>query len=88
MNLNYVQKVISVDVPKDELMKACIESKLAASEEEYNRTLELTQEYLLSRDNLKVLKTIEREQKKEDKLNGKVSKWFRKINNNSWKILR
>ena len=74
MNLNYVQKVISVDIPKEELLQACIESKLAASEEEYTKTLELTQEYLLSRDNLKVLKTIEREQKKEDKANGKVNK--------------
>lgn len=49
---------------KETLVK-CIQDKLLHSEDMYNEQIQAAYKYLLSRDNLKVLKTIARENKKK-----------------------
>lgn len=49
---------------KETLVK-CIQDKLLHSEDMYNEQIQEAYKYLLSRDNLKVLKTIARENKKK-----------------------
>jgi hypothetical protein len=48
-------------------MKDCIKQTLVKSTITYNNTLQEAQDYLLTRNPMKVLKTITKEQKKEDK---------------------
>lgn len=72
MNLDYVIKVTTPSkLKRPTLFAKCVEEKLANSEAVYQRAVKAAADYILSRDNLKVLKTLEREQKKEDKLNAK-----------------
>ena len=50
---------------RQETLKKCIQEKLQYSEEMYLSQVEKARNYLLSRDNLKVIKTIVRENKKK-----------------------
>ena len=49
---------------KEQVLGKCIKGKLDNSYDNYAKNLEKTYKYLLKRSNLKVLKTIDREQKK------------------------
>lgn len=57
-------KIKSLPSRQETLVK-CIEEKLAHSEDMYNSQIQEAYNYLLSRDNLKVVKTIAREDKKK-----------------------
>jgi hypothetical protein len=61
------------DTPKA-VLKKCIKTTLVKSEIIYNDTLEKTQEYLLSRNPVQVLKTINREQKRDERKKYKLKK--------------
>ena len=68
---NFVNKVISMYVElkvipsRKETLEKCVQNRLANSEDIYNEQIRLAYSYLLSRDNLKVAKTIVRENKKK-----------------------
>jgi len=49
---------------RQETLTKCVEEKLVHSEDMYNSQVQEAYNYLLSRDNLKVVKTIARENKK------------------------
>lgn len=50
---------------RKETLRKCVEEKLLHSEEMYLKQINDARDYLLSRDNLKVVKTIARENKKK-----------------------
>ena len=50
---------------REETLERCIKGKLDNTDELYNKQIELAYNYLMSRDNLKVVKTIARESKKD-----------------------
>ena len=68
---SFASKVMSMHLdiklipPREETLKKCIQNRLLNSEDIYNEQIRLAYKYLLSRDNLKVAKTIVRENKKK-----------------------
>lgn len=50
---------------REETLERCIKERLDNTDELYNRQIELAYNYLMSRDNLKVVKTMARESKKD-----------------------
>lgn len=54
---------------RDDVFESFVKKTLQASYERYDNNLKINCEYLLMRDNLKVLKTIAREKKKNEKHN-------------------
>jgi len=50
---------------RKETLEKCVEEKLLFSDTMYKEQIEESKKYLLSRDNLKVVKTIARENKKK-----------------------
>jgi len=45
-------------VSRESVLKKCVEKKLTMSEENYNTQMAILSKYLLSRDNLKMLKAL------------------------------
>ena len=73
-NLVQIEKDISgFTNNKEQILKQFIKEKNDAALIAYKEFLTQTEEYLLSRDPIKVLKNIEREQEKEDKLDARLS---------------
>lgn len=54
--------------PRQDTLSCCIERKLLHSDDMYNSQVMEAYNYLLSRDNLKVIRTIARENKRKEKL--------------------
>lgn len=54
--------------PRQETLSHCIERKLLHSDDMYNSQVMEAYNYLLSRDNLKVIRTIAKENKRKEKL--------------------
>ena len=55
------------DKTKDELLSLCIDNKLQAALEKYNKEIELNSDYLLTRSSVRVLKALTKLQKRADK---------------------
>ena len=55
------------DKTKDELLSLCIDNKLQATLEKYNKEIELNSDYLLTRSSFRVLKALTKLQKRADK---------------------
>ena len=52
---------------KQELLTSCINSKLDATLDKYNREIDLNSDYLLTRSSFRVLKALTKLQKRADK---------------------
>lgn len=73
-NLVQIEKdILGFTNNKEQILKQFIKEKNDAALIAYKEFLTQTEEYLLSRDPIKVLKNIEREQEKEDKLDARFS---------------
>ena len=75
-NTNTYKKLISIKKElnncitfKDTILQNELDKKLTKIDELYNKTIELNCDYILSRSNYKVLKTIDRYNKKKEKTN-------------------
>lgn len=55
------------DKSQEELLSMCIDNKLEATLEKYNREIELNSDYLLTRSSFRVLKALTKLQKRADK---------------------
>lgn len=68
-NLKYIKKELNryADKNPQELLSDCINEKLQATLERYNKEIELNSDYLLTRSSAKVLKALTKLQKRADK---------------------
>lgn len=55
------------DKSREELLSMCIDNKLEATLEKYNKEIELNSDYLLTRSSFRVLKALTKLQKRADK---------------------
>lgn len=60
---------------KDELFSRCVADRLARSKDIYEEALEKNCDYILSRDNLKVIRSLNRYEKRKEKNNEKEAKF-------------
>ena len=68
-HIKHIKKDLSkyADKSREELLSLCIDSKLDATLEKYNREIELNSDYLLTRSSFRVLKALTKLQKRADK---------------------
>lgn len=67
--IKHIKKDLSkyADKTKEELLTLCINNKLEATLEKYNREIELNSEYIQTRSSFRVLKALTKLQKRADK---------------------
>ena len=65
--VNELHLILTTLPKRKETLTSCIVDKLSHSEEMYNQQINDAYKYLLSRDNLKVVRTLAKENKKKKK---------------------
>lgn len=68
-HIKHIKKDLNkyADKSREELLSLCIDGKLDATLEKYNREIELNSDYLLTRSSFRVLKALTKLQKRADK---------------------
>ena len=74
MDVNYVFNVLKPGKPREQLLQDCIQYKLAANEEAYEESLREAADYILGRDNAKVMRALAAEERREERLAKKAMK--------------